>query len=293
MSKYINPMTDFGFKYIFGREESKPFLIDFLNCLLHDEPEFDTIVDLVYLDKEKSRSRRKERGVIYDIHCTSSNGRQFTVEMQNSGQAYYIDRMIYYASKAIVDQGKTGPDWQYRYNPVYVVSFMNFVHDMFGDELRTDAALCDLKTKKPISDKLRYIFIQLPLFRKVSPEECVSDMDRWYYVFINMKNMETMPFTQENRLFSRLADMASYANLSPEDKLAYDADLKAYRDIMGQLSFAEARGIEKGIEKGRLAAVAEMVFKMDKEGIPIGQIARLVKMNVEEVGRMLGRSRAE
>ena len=49
MSRYINPMTDFGFKYIFGREESKPFLIDFLNCLLHDEPEFDTIVDLVYL----------------------------------------------------------------------------------------------------------------------------------------------------------------------------------------------------------------------------------------------------
>ena len=62
--------------------------------------------------------------------------------------------------------------------------------------------------------------------------------------------MSRYTFTQENRLFSRLADMASYANLSPEDKLAYDADLKAYRDIMGQLSFAEARGIEKGIEKG-------------------------------------------
>lgn len=105
--------------------------------------------------------------------------------------------------------------------------------------------------------------------------------------------MSKYTFTQENRLFSRLADMASYANLSPEDKLAYDADLKAYRDIMGQLSFAEARGIEKGIEKGRLAAVAEMVFEMDKEGIPIGQIARLVKMNVDEVGRMLGRLRAE
>lgn len=101
--------------------------------------------------------------------------------------------------------------------------------------------------------------------------------------------MSKYTFTQENRLFSRLADMASYANLSPEDKLAYDADLKAYRDIMGQLSFAEARGIEKG----RLAAVAEMVFEMDKEGIPIGQIARLVKMNVDEVGRMLGRLRAE
>ncbi len=69
MSTYINPMTDFGFKYIFGREESKDFLIDFLNNLLKDEPGFDKIVDLQYLDKEKSRRRKRERGVIYDIHC--------------------------------------------------------------------------------------------------------------------------------------------------------------------------------------------------------------------------------
>ena len=68
MSTYINPMTDFGFKYIFGREESKDFLIDFLNNLLKDEPGFDTIIDLQYLDKEKSRRRKRERGVIYDIH---------------------------------------------------------------------------------------------------------------------------------------------------------------------------------------------------------------------------------
>ena len=27
MAKYINPFTDFGFKCIFGREESKPFLV--------------------------------------------------------------------------------------------------------------------------------------------------------------------------------------------------------------------------------------------------------------------------
>ncbi len=104
MSKFINPMTDFGFKYIFDREESKPFLIDFLNNILKDEPGFDTIISLEYLDKEKSRARKGERGVIYDIHCTSSNGSKFTVEMQNNDQAYYIDRMIYYASKAIVDQ---------------------------------------------------------------------------------------------------------------------------------------------------------------------------------------------
>ncbi len=98
MAKYINPLTDFGFKYVFGREESKPFLIDFLNQLLADEPGFEPIVALDYLDKEKSRMSREMRGVIF------------------------IERAIFYSSKAVVDQGVTGKEWQFGYMPVYLVS---------------------------------------------------------------------------------------------------------------------------------------------------------------------------
>lgn len=287
MSKFINPMTDFGFKYIFGREESKPFLIDFLNNILKDEPGFDTIISLEYLDKEKSRARKGERGVIYDIHCTSSNGSKFTVEMQNNEQAYYIDRMIYYASKAIVDQGRTGHDWMYEYDPVYVISFMNFVSDNFGDAFRTDAALCDLRTHRPISDKQRYIFIQLPLFDKHSPEECTDDIDRWYYVFINMSTMETMPFRQQKILFDKLSNVASYANLSREDRMAYDADLKAYRDMVGQLAFAEAKGYALGKAQGEAKVWAEIVTSMRSTGMNDETIAKITGQTMDRI-RSLG-----
>ncbi len=60
--KYIDPKTDFGFKYIFGREQSTPFLIDFLNNLLREEPGFEPIAELTYLDKER-RVRDRERSV--------------------------------------------------------------------------------------------------------------------------------------------------------------------------------------------------------------------------------------
>ena len=292
MSTYINPMTDFGFKYIFGREESKDFLIDFLNNLLKDEPGFDTIIDLQYLDKEKSRRRKRERGVIYDIHYQTTNGKRFTVEMQNSSQNYYIDRMVYYASKAIVDQGEVGSDWLYEFEPIYIISFMNFCLEQFKDEFRIDAALCDLRTHQPISDKQRYIFIQLPLFGKDKPEECSEKIDQWFYIFNNMSTMETMPFTQKDRLFRRLSSVASYANLSDEDKMDYDADLKAYRDIVGQLSYAEAKGIEKGIEKGikkgREEEKTEMIVNMMKVGLPIDQIAVIANMTVDKVREMFG-----
>lgn len=120
--------------------------------------------------------------------------------MQNSDQRYYVDRMIYYASRGIVEQGQTGEDWKYQYSPVYTISFMNFVSSNLEHKFRIDAAICDLANGKPISNKQRYIFIQLPLFDKHSPEECLEEIDMWYYVFINMSTMNTMPFTQQKRL---------------------------------------------------------------------------------------------
>ena len=45
----INPFVDWGFKYVFGREENKDLLIGFLNLLL--EPEV-AISDIRYLNTE-------------------------------------------------------------------------------------------------------------------------------------------------------------------------------------------------------------------------------------------------
>lgn len=80
MGKFINPFTDVGFKKIFGQEVSKDLLIDFLNDLLVGEK---SIKDITFLDKELLPEYMGDRGVIYDIYCTTENGEQFIVEMQN------------------------------------------------------------------------------------------------------------------------------------------------------------------------------------------------------------------
>lgn len=50
-TKYINPFTDFGFKKIFGEEENKDLLIDFLNQLLAPQNVF--IKELNYKNTDK------------------------------------------------------------------------------------------------------------------------------------------------------------------------------------------------------------------------------------------------
>ena len=55
---------------------------------------------------------KDQRGIIYDVFCTTDTGEHIIVEMQNKSQAYFIDRSLFYASKTIVDQGVKG-QWDY------------------------------------------------------------------------------------------------------------------------------------------------------------------------------------
>lgn len=98
MGKYINPFTDWGFKRLFGQEFSKDLLISFLNDLLVDEMH---IRDVTFKDKEQLADSKDLRGCIFDIYCETDDGNHFIVEMQNRWVPFFVNRSIYYASKAI------------------------------------------------------------------------------------------------------------------------------------------------------------------------------------------------
>jgi len=80
--KYINPLTDFGFKKLFGTEPNKILLIDFLNQILPDRK----IKDLSYSSNEKQGKTELDRKAIFDLYCIGDKGERFIVEMQKAKQ---------------------------------------------------------------------------------------------------------------------------------------------------------------------------------------------------------------
>ena len=83
--RYINPFTDFGFKKIFGEENSKPQLISFLNAFLELEKK-DKIVDLEFKNLEKLGLNIIDRKAIFDIYCLDESGNHIIVELQKAKQ---------------------------------------------------------------------------------------------------------------------------------------------------------------------------------------------------------------
>jgi predicted transposase/invertase (TIGR01784 family) len=130
--RFIDPFMDHSFKIIFGSEENKLVLIDFLNKLLKGERQIE---DVHFMNKEQVDNREYSRAAIYDVFCKDKNGEYFIVEMQNDYQSNFVKRMVYYSSECLVHQAEVGGDWEFNLKPVYCIAFTNALQ--MRDELET------------------------------------------------------------------------------------------------------------------------------------------------------------
>ena len=296
MAKFINPRVDWAFKRIFGSDDTKECLITFLNGVFEDE---FVIKDVKHLKTEQTRHQKRERGVIFDVACETSDGRHVIVEMQKKEQRYFVDRALYYSSKAIVEQAKPG-EWDFHLTPVYTVCFMDFIAEtgipcqfrtdiglgLLGDEVASDVETSDFlgkksqerqlashKIRKPHMEKvaktkarqlsglrygfekMRVVFLQLPLFEKKEPE-CMDLFDCWIYVLNNMEHLKEIPFLDKYPVFRKLAAIGDLQKLSPEEREYYEEDVKIMRDLYATDKWEkEKRRMEREAARKEVEAV--------------------------------------
>ena len=279
MARFINPTYDMAFNRIFGQENSKDLLLDFLNDLLKGEKKIESIR---LLDKERPPLYHKGREGIYDIACLTEEEEYIIVEMQNAFQEYFYGRALYYLSQIIANQGEQGAKWEFDVKAVYGIFFLNFE---LGGKLRTDMILADRDTGEQISDKLRFIFVELPFFTKMKTE-CITGLDKWIYVLKNMENLKEIPFKEEKPIFKKLEQIADLASLSREERRRYDADLRAYRDHFAQINSAKRLGERIGEKKGRTEGKIEVVRNMKAKGLSVDMIADITGLSPAEIEKI-------
>lgn len=295
MAKFINPFTDVGFKRIFGQEFSKPLLLDFLNSLLEGEKH---IVNLTFLDKEQPALYDEDRSLIYDIYCETDEGEHIIVEMQNKSQPYFKSRSIYYISESIARQGERGSSWNYAIDSVYLIAFLNFIPLDFKQQFRTDVVLAEKNTVDQFSDKLRMIYLQLPLFKKEA-DECENQVERWIYLLKNMETLSRLPWAAQSAVFKKLESIADVGAMSRDERLKYDEALRKYRDTisvfegvrMDGLMEGRMEGRKEGLMEGRMegrmegqrSEKMENARKMKTYGLALDMIAEITGLSIEEV----------
>ena len=289
MDKYINPFIDYGFKKLFATEGNKDILISFLNAVLEDAA--DPIVDLAYKNVEQIGEFNGMRDSYFDVYCETSQGRRFIVEMQNSWEQFFKDRTLYYAAKAIRDQGVKGDPtkrelvnkkskprkWNYRLNEVYLIAVMNF--NFPGKEYKPDeyyhrVMLTDLDDHHVFYEKLTLIYLEMPKVGKVKLD-MERPLDRWLRVLYLLWADEDRPSELEDPVFQKFYEQAEFARFTPDQQLTYERSMKRELDIYNQIEGGRILGREEGREEGRKEAILEMVQKLKDEGMDDETISRI------------------
>ena len=280
-SRYLNPLTDFGFHKVFGTKE---LLIDFLNGIIREE---SLITNIQYLSPEQWGDLETDRKAIFDIFCTNEKGEYFVVEMQKAKQAYFRDRSIYYASLPIQKQAPRGI-WDFRLKAVYFVAVLDFVlFDEFEEDSEQVIEYVQLvreRTKTLYSNKLKFAFVELPKFKK-NEEELETRFDKWLFLLKNLYKLKNRPSSVHDKIFEKLFKMAEVKQLTEEDMETYRKSILEYHDVRLAVDCAREDGIGEGVKKGREEEKINIVKKCLQMDIPTGVITRLTGYSKEQINR--------
>ena len=181
--KYADLLDDLAFKLVFGQESTKNVMIEFLNQVITDRK----IVDVDFADKEIHPNLRDKKTSIYDLLCKTDDGSRVIVELQKRKQDSYAERMLYYSMHQIQKQVEAGAS-NFDFCPIYVISIMDFTLDQNkgSDEVKTVYRLLEENQRTLLTDRLTYIFIELPKFKKAAKE---LDGDVLEGIYFCLKNM--------------------------------------------------------------------------------------------------------
>lgn len=274
-NRYINPLTDYGFKKIFGDKE---VMMAFLTDLLQPKV---PIEDITFLDKELDGMSEYDRGVVYDLLCKTTDGSEFIVEMQNRSQNHFSDRILFYLSRSFSNQEEKGDtEWDYHLRPVYGIFFLNFHLRGFKPLSLRTVQLKVEETGEIFSDKLKVFTLELSDYRKMKEEDCKTQIDYWLYNITNLETMNTnIPFQSQQPIFGKVGNIAELVHMTAEERKKYNISIDSYRTNLSVMKNERS--------EGRKEREIEIAKKMISKGYGIEEISALTDLSSEEITNLL------
>ena len=98
--------------------------------------------------------------------------------------------------------------------------------------------------------------------------------------------MERMPFKARKAVFDRLEQIASKANMSPEERQQYENEWKIYNDYFNTIDSAKREGKEEGREEGREEGIILVAQNLKRMGMTNEQIQQATGLTLNEIAQI-------
>ena len=293
--KYIR--FDWAIKRLLRQKANFGVLEGFLTVFLGESI---TIVEI--LESESNQTSADDKFNRVDIKARNSKGDIIIIEVQNTRELYYLERVLYGVAKAITEHINLGNSYE-QVKKVYSISILYFDLGLGSDYLyhgqnqfvgvhTKDLLQIRSKERDAIVSRLpseifpEYILIRVNEFDRVA----VTPLDEWMrYLKDGVIAADTSaPGLGEAR------EKLKYYSMSPEDQRAYDEHLNAVmiqNDVLNTAKLegraegrAEGReeGRAEGREEGRAEGLLETARNLKRMGMNVDFIAQATGLSVDE-----------
>lgn len=289
---------DWAIKRLLRQKANFDVLEGFLTVFIGEEVK---IVEI--LESEGNQQTPDDKFNRVDIKARNSKGEIILVEVQNTSELYYLERILYGVAKAITEHIHLGDTYK-EVKKMYSISILYFDIGKGADYLyvgqnkfigvhTNDQLVITAKEKGVLVQKSpaeifpEYILVRVNEFDKVA----VTPLEEWvaYLKSGVIKENTTAPGLQEAR------KKLQYYSMTDAERYAYDEHLNAVmiqNDVLGNAreeGLAEGRaegltqGLTQGCAEGRAEAKKDIVKSMLSNGLSVEQAAKYSGLTVEEV----------
>ena len=291
---FIDLRYDFAFKSIFGSQGNEDLLLKLINAIL-PEKHF-TSVSL--MNNEQMGLRKESRRAVFDVFATTSDGSDFTIEMQLNDQADFNQRMVFYSSFPVQNlvkkgNGKPGePELYYTFPHVYVIGITDFI--MSGvpdtkDMINSYSIRNEKHLSNPLTDKVTYVTVELPKLTK-SLAELSTPEDFLFYAIKNIGTMKAMPKEFKGKGLDKLFDLCRFASMTEAQQRKYIAEMMAKFDEGSRIATAIEKGKKEGKAEGKAEgesnAKAEVAKNLLEMGMPAETVSKATGLSAEEIAAL-------
>lgn len=292
---------DWAIKRLLRQKANFGVLEGFLTVFLNEKIK---IIDI--LESEGNQQREDDKFNRVDIKARDSKGEIIIVEIQNTSELYYLERVLYGVAKAITEHINLGNSYG-EVKKVYSISILyfdlgkgsdyiyigqnRFVGMHTKDQLVISAKERDNIVRKSPSEIFpTYILVRVNEFNKVAK----SPLEEWVsYLKTGVISPDTnAPGLQEAR------EKLKYYGMSNSERHAYDEHLNAImiqNDVLGNakqegLAEGRAQGREEGRVEGRAEGRAEekksIALSLLAQNVPIEVISQATGLSLEEIAKI-------
>ena len=276
--KFLDPTNDVAFKKIFGNDQKKEVLISLLNSLLGLK-EGKKILEVEIQNPYLVPRIADLKNTVLDVNCKDQRNISYLVEMQVAKANGFEKRVLYYTSKAYINQIEIGEDYPHL-NQVVFLGILDFNIFESPEYLSTHLILNQNTQEHALKD-IYFNFVELPKFTK-SEQELQTIEDKWIYFLKNAKNLEVVPETMKEPEIKTAFESLQKFGWNKEELEVYD-NIAIYRqDERGRIEQAKIDGKFEGKIEGKIETAQNML----KDGFSASQIQKYTGLSIEEIEKL-------